>query len=443
MKAEEALGLVTQILDSKQLSYIQEVIFLHSWNGKLYREIALESGYDLDYVKEVGSQLWNALSAVTGEKVTKKNVHLVVTALSEKLQNLRPTNLLSPSPRSPLQFPTGPVSQQSNLYIARPPIEERAFTEVIRPGSLIRIRAPRQMGKTSLLYRLIMHAQSNKVATVMVNLQQVDSDIFHSLNRFLRWFCLNVEEQLQLESKLDDFWSHERGSKISSTLYFQSHFLELLDHPLLLVLDEVNQIFEYPELAKDFLALLCSWHEQAATGATWQKLRIVIAYSIESHISLNIKKSLFDLGLPISLPGFGLEQVQDLIKRHRFENTEITRVELENFIQLVGGNPYLIRLGLYYLHQENISLAQLCRDPSIAQRIYDDHLRQKWLMLQNQPSLLEALQRILTKADGVRLEGTVAYHLESMGLIRLEGIWATIACQLYQSFFAAQLQPKD
>ena len=41
----------------KRLSYIQELVFVQSWTGKIYRQIAAESGYDLDYIKEVWTDM--------------------------------------------------------------------------------------------------------------------------------------------------------------------------------------------------------------------------------------------------------------------------------------------------------------------------------------------------------------------------------------------------
>ncbi len=51
-------------------------------------------------------------------------------------------------------YPDGPLPVDSPLYVERPPIEELVYREVTQPGCVIRIRAPRQMGKSSLVLRL-------------------------------------------------------------------------------------------------------------------------------------------------------------------------------------------------------------------------------------------------------------------------------------------------
>jgi Uma2 family endonuclease len=82
MKAQEALNLVDALLDSTQigqrLNDVQSTVFLGSWLGRTYREIAQQLSYEHDYIKQIGSQLWRSLSLVVGEEVSKKNIKTVL-----------------------------------------------------------------------------------------------------------------------------------------------------------------------------------------------------------------------------------------------------------------------------------------------------------------------------------------------------------------------------
>lgn len=173
-----------------------------------------------------------------------------------------------------IEFPSGAVPLHSALYIERTPVEARTYAEIEQPGSLIRIKAPHQMGKTSLMLRILAHAQEMGMRTVTLNLQQADRKVFSCLDKFLRWFCTNITRQLQLKPKLADYWDEDIGSKVSCTAYLQGYLLSEIDSPLVLALDEVNQIFEYPEIASEFLALLRSWHEEAKVINVWQKITL-------------------------------------------------------------------------------------------------------------------------------------------------------------------------
>ncbi|MBD1867470.1 hypothetical protein H6F95_09200 [Cyanobacteria bacterium FACHB-471] len=50
MTSEEALEVVEQILPPGILTSVKVVVFHHSWNGKEYRAIAKEVGYDDYYI---------------------------------------------------------------------------------------------------------------------------------------------------------------------------------------------------------------------------------------------------------------------------------------------------------------------------------------------------------------------------------------------------------
>ncbi len=71
---EEGLAVVEQVLPQGRLNKVQEIIFRSSWVGQSYDEIAKAFGYDYGYIKDTGSKLWQLLTEVLGEKVTKLNI---------------------------------------------------------------------------------------------------------------------------------------------------------------------------------------------------------------------------------------------------------------------------------------------------------------------------------------------------------------------------------
>ncbi|MBD2056747.1 hypothetical protein H6F88_12115 [Oculatella sp. FACHB-28] len=78
MTVEEALATVEAIFGKAVFNDLQEIIFRQSWERKTYPEIAEIAGYDADYVKLVGFQLWQLLSETLDEKVTKNNFRSVL-----------------------------------------------------------------------------------------------------------------------------------------------------------------------------------------------------------------------------------------------------------------------------------------------------------------------------------------------------------------------------
>ncbi|MBF2019572.1 MAG: AAA-like domain-containing protein [Hydrococcus sp. C42_A2020_068] len=330
------------------------------------------------------------------------------------------------------ELPEGQVPLDSAFYIERAPIEFNCYKAILQPGALIRIKAPRQMGKTSLMSRILDYASKERCQTVPINFQLADKGLFQDLDRFLQWFCANVSLGAQLPNCLSQFWDELFGSKISCKLYFEQYLLAKLNRPLVLGLDNIDWLFQYPELADDFFGLLRAWHEEAKNREIWKKLRLVVVHSTEVYIPLNVNQSPFNVGLPIELPEFTPEEVLDLAKRY---GLNWSTQEVEQLMALVGGQPYLVRLALYYLGRKEVALEQILSSPT---SIYSDRLqRQLWNLQSKQSGLAEAFARVVMAGEPVELDLIDAFKLQSLGLVRLQGGRATPSCKLYAQYFRA------
>lgn len=334
-------------------------------------------------------------------------------------------------------LPGGQVPLGSSFYVGQPAIEADCYKTVLQPGGLIRIKAPRRMGKSSLMSRILQRASQQGYRTVALSFQLADKAIFQSLDQFLQWFCANVGLELQIPKRLADYWDDLFGSKISCKIYFEQYLLPQIAQPLVLALDDVDRLFEYPDLADEFFGLLRSWHEEAKNRDIWKQLRLVVAHATEVYIPLNVNQSPFNVGLPIEIKAFAPDQVQDLAKRHGLEwDGEQTR----QLMALVGGYPYLVQLALYHLWHQDVTLEQLVQPNTIATGIYGEHLQRQLWNLQQSPELATALAKVVTTTDPVELNLIYAFKLQSLGLVRLQGNQATPSCNLYAQYFGDRLR---
>ena len=337
-----------------------------------------------------------------------------------------------------LELPNEPVPLGSPFYIERPPIEQQVYQEITKPGCVIRVKAPRKMGKSSLLLRIIDFVKHQNYRTIYLDFQQAEAEIFDSLDKFLRWFCANIAHQLQLAANLEEYWDKELGSKVSCSIYFQDYLLSKLESPLVLALNEVNRIFEHPKIAQDFLALLRSWHEEGKQVDIWQQLRLVICHSTEVYINLNIHQSPFNIGLDIDLPEFTTEQIQHLVRLHKLDY-QLKVPQIVSMQKMLGGHPYLVRVALYELAKNpKMILENLLQLAPTITGIYHAHLRNLLVTLQNNPVLEIALKQVINNASGVEINHILAYKLESMGLVKVNGNLCKISCELYRQYFALQ-----
>lgn len=432
---------------NRPLNSTENLILRGIWQYKTYNQIAIDAGYSPGYFTNVvAPELFGRLSKVIGQRVTKKNCQVLLESyatvevapntklLKQDLTQFPPTVNQDTSPC----YPSGSVPLASPFYLKRSYLEEQIYQEIKKPGALIRIKAPKEMGKTSLLLRILDYAKHQGYCTISLNLEQVEQTILSDLNQLLRWLCANIARQLQLQPMLDEYWDEDLGSKVSCTVYFQEYLLESINTPLILALDEVNHIFEHPQVAKDFLPLLRSWYEEAKRLPIWQKLRLVVVHSTDIYVPLELNQSPFNVGLPIQLDNFSQEEIQQLAQCYGLNWTDGEGAR--QLMAMVGGHPALVHLALYHLSRKEVTLSQLLETAPIASKIYSYHLQRHWATLQKQPELAQAFDNVLNANEAILLDPIFTHKLSSMGLIKLSGSEAMASCELYRRFFTKKEQ---
>ncbi|RLA71797.1 MAG: hypothetical protein DRG30_08115 [Epsilonproteobacteria bacterium] len=78
----------------------------------------------------------------------------------------------------------------------------KAFEMLQRDYSLIRIKAPQQYGKTSLLSRLLAEASRKDYQVIKFSFQKLNS-ILHSLEDLLFHICRRISRKLKIDSEID------------------------------------------------------------------------------------------------------------------------------------------------------------------------------------------------------------------------------------------------
>ena len=423
------------------LSDIEMKVLQGSWEGKSYDEIAKVYGYSAEYLnKDVGNKLWHKLSKALGEKITKKNFKEALRRAyeAEPSQSLHANPPLQTLPTAAnVQFPEGSVALDSPFYIEHSRIDALCGETVVKPGSLIQIKAPDMMGKTSLMTRILDRAVRANYHVVYLDLSAVDRGILTNLDKFLRWLCLMVSRQLKLENKLNEYWDTDiLGSNDNCTVYFEEYLLAATANPLVLGLDEVDRLFPYTEVVEDFFGMLRSWHEKAKISDIWKKLRLVMAHSTEVYIPLDMNQSPFNAGVPVELLEFDSQQIYDLARLHGLDWND---KELRELISAIGGHPYLVRLAMYEVSCGNISLDSLLENAASESGIYISHLRRHLEILQHNPALALALKKVVNSAEPVELDSMQIYKLHSMGIVRRQNNYVIPRCNLYREYFCRVL----
>lgn len=454
---EQAIEAANQAMSrvfGRTLTDIEILVLRGAWERDSYDQIAARNQYSTSYIsQDIAPKLWKALSDATGEKIKKNSLREPLKRYWDSQLNSSHHWTSSSKATASVTSPSSVTRSTPNLelvdypyfsYIRRSEIEYLCLeTLVNHPGSLIRIKSPTLTGKTSLINFLVSQLSKMGIHTVNLSLRMADQERhFENIDIFLRWFCFNVEQELNLESQLERYWNAEwLGSKVSCTTYFEKYLLAQDDVPLVLCLDDIDLLFPYPGLYEDFFGLLRSWHEKARSRPQWHKFHLILAHSTEAYIRLNINQSPFNVGLPIELTEFDANQAASLAERI---GLTYSADEIEKLMALIGGHPYLLKNAFDYLKASpDETLDEFLGTAPTQSGIYRNHLQGLWSQLTQHPELEAAFASVIHSDQLISLQPTLAYQLQSMGLIKLSGNLAQVSCQLYLRYFLDNLSSQN
>jgi hypothetical protein len=212
--------------------------------------------------------------------------------------------------------------------------------------------------------------------------------------------------------------------------------LEKAASPVLILMDEVDRLFNQP-FRDDFFSTIRGWHNLRAAEACWNNLDLVIAHSTEPYLWIqDINQSPFNVGFRIELADFDFQQVNELNAKHGRPLKKDG--EIQELIDLTGGQPYLVRLALYTMVKSNFGVSQLKETATGGRGHFGDHLRQILWRLQGENGLSQSLRQVLRK-------GACDYEphflrLRSAGLIKGETRDnVQMRCQLYEDYLKKHL----
>jgi hypothetical protein len=240
----------------------------------------------------------------------------------------------------------GAIPLDSAFYIERSADEE--FEAAIgRSDSIILVKGARQMGKTSLLARGLQQAREQGAQVVFTDFQELNHSDLESLKSFYIALANEMADQLELEELLPESWDERRSPNHNFERYFRRTVLSRVPIHLFWGLDEVDRLFT-TNFGGQVFGMFRAWHNRRALdpGGPWSKLTLAIAYATEAHLFItDLNQSPFNVGTRIILEDFTLEQITEL--NHRYGDPLRDQKEINRFVALLGGQPYLTRRAFH------------------------------------------------------------------------------------------------
>jgi hypothetical protein len=119
----------------------------------------------------------------------------ITKQISEQLKKIKWELNHPPNQTNDLIFPDGIVPIDCQFYVEHDEIQNRCQQTIQQKSGLLRIQSPHQMGKTSLLERLVVYAQNLNYRVLRIDLRQVERATMQDLERLLQWLCRQLCKQ--------------------------------------------------------------------------------------------------------------------------------------------------------------------------------------------------------------------------------------------------------
>jgi AAA-like domain/TIR domain len=357
--------------------------------------------------------------------------------LNELKDALRSPPNVRHEPSTKVEPVGGAIPLDSEFYIVRS-TDEEFMSALSRRDSIVLIKGARQMGKTSLLARGLQQARRTGSRVVLTDFQMLSAIQMESADTFFMALAETIADQLELDVSVAEIWRKRSGPGINFQRYLQSFVFPRISSPMVWGLDEVDRLFTC-DFGSDVFGLFRSWHNARSLDPTgpWERLTLAIAYATEAHLFItNMNQSPFNVGTQLTLEDFTIDQVNEL--NRRYGSPLHTTAELLRYFGLVGGHPYLVRLGLLQLVTYNRSLTTFESQADRDEGPLGSHLRRVLVSLAQEPAMLEIVRGILR---GVPIPSDDSfYRLRSAGILLGESRdGARLRCGVYGRYLERHL----
>jgi AAA domain len=341
MYAQEALKIVDELMCESSHGYLNDLeraIVQGVCEGKKYEEIAKESGCTNGHVADTASKLWQDLSTILKEKVSKKNIKAVIerhrssATVSDGFVQISSVNVCSDITINTLRDPqtekieSSILNQQKHLldapalqpFYGRTTELTQLQTHLENHTRLILIHALTGTGKTALARQLIEQNQ----------------------HRHIIWQSLQCHRPLTefLDRNITPNFSRILQPPIDLTQRLNDLIDQLTHQPSLIILDDLQEILWSQQLAGSYAPEYRQYQQlfDRLITAPHNSTIILLSQEIPRHLQqLTVHLNYQSL----ALTGLG-NDAQQIFQQHQLTDPE----HWPQIIEYYNGNPQALHI---------------------------------------------------------------------------------------------------
>lgn len=235
----------------------------------------------------------------------------------------------------------GSLSQTAPSYVLRK--ADQDFYQSLKTGNYCYVLNSRQMGKSSLRVRTMQKLTKEGIVCGFIDLTGIGTEDITPQKWYAGMVQMLVKScQLKVEWRV---WWRERRDVLSPIQCF-AQFMEdiLLNHTtgkIVIFIDEIDYVLSQHFSLDEFFAYLRFCWQQRQVNSDYNRLTFaLLGVASPNDLIQDKTHTPFNIGCPIPLQGFQIEEVQPLIigLEEKWDDAKDIMMEILNF---TGGQPFL------------------------------------------------------------------------------------------------------
>src|SRR5215207_9916449 len=239
----------------------------------------------------------------------------------------------------PFQFVAGGAVQAGGgVYLERD--ADRQLLRHCLDGDFTYILTSRQMGKSSLMYRVAERLVDAGARPVIIDLTELGAQT--TADQWYKGFLLLIQEQLGLTEQASAWWDAHREHAYAHRLIRYLREVALVERPerLVLFVDEIDTTLRL-DFCDDFFAAIRFLYQTRAMDPELQRISFVlIGVATPNDLIKDASRTPFNIGHRIELTDFSRQEAA-VLASHLAVPPEVSADLIHSILRWTGGHPYL------------------------------------------------------------------------------------------------------